>query len=204
MAAMRAAIVALVLVAILAQAMELVHHGRFNPTRFLAFFTIQSNLLGVAAFIWLIAKRDSQRSNGVELLRGAVAVYLAVTFLVVIFLLSGADVQLQLGWVDVVLHKVFPVVVVVDWLIDPPSSPVAYRSALLWLAYPVIWLGLTLARGAADGWYPYPFLNPGPGGLGQVGVTVAAIILGFIVIAAIVVAVGNARGRTSPKIQAAS
>jgi len=46
-------------------------------------------------------------------------------------------------------------------------------------------------RGAADGWYPYPFLDPATGGYGQVVVTVVAITLGFLVISAITVAVGN-------------
>ena len=202
MAAIRAAIVALVLVAMVVQAMVLVRHGTFNPTRFFAFFTIQSNLLGVAAFIWLIARRNSERSHGIEWFRGAVAVYLAVTFLVVVFLLSDVDVHLQLGWVDVVLHKIFPIVVILDWIVDPPRRQVSRRSALLWLAYPLIWLGLTLARGAADGWYPYPFLYPALGGL-QVAATVAAIMVVFMVIAVIVVAVGNARGN-AVKIQAPS
>ena len=57
----------------------------------------------------------------VELLRGAAVVYLIVMFVVVIAFLSGEDVQLDLQWVDFVLHKLFPVVVLLDWLIDPPT-----------------------------------------------------------------------------------
>ena len=75
-------------------------------------------------------------------------------FFVVIFLLSDVDVGLQLGWVDFVLHKLFPVVVVLDWIIDPPTVRLNARDALAWLVYPLIWTGLTLLRGAADGWYP--------------------------------------------------
>ena len=37
--------------------------GRFDPTRFFAFFTIQSNLIGVAAFAWLVANGDRPRSR---------------------------------------------------------------------------------------------------------------------------------------------
>jgi len=195
---MRAASVVLVLVAIAAVALHLANSGDFDPTRFFAFFTIQSNLIGVAVFVWLIARRNKPRSRRFELLRGAAAVYLTVTFFVVIFLLSGADVQLDLAWVDFVVHKLFPVIVVLDWFLDPPVSRLAYRDVLVWLVYPLIWTGLTLVRGAVDGWYPYPFLDPANGGYGQVAVIVVAIIVGFLAVSAAIIAVGNWRsGRVS-------
>src|SRR5512134_956399 len=100
LSAVRLVSIMLVIAAILVAALDLVGSGRFDPTRFFAFFTIQSNLIGVAAFAWLLRRRDGARSRGLELLRGAAAVYLTVTFFVVIFLLSGADVQLELAWVD--------------------------------------------------------------------------------------------------------
>ena len=73
------------------------------------------------------------------------------------------------------------------------TTSLTYRDALVWLVYRVFWSGVTLLRGAADGWYPYPFLNPANGGYGQVGVTVVAVIIGFLVIAVVMIAVGNMR-----------
>ena len=199
----RAASVVVVLAAIVAQAIVLADAGAFDASRFFAFFTIQSNLIGVAAFTWMLATRGRERSRGLDLLRGAAAVYLTVTFFVVIFLLSGVDVQLQLVWVDVVLHKIFPIVVVLDWIVDPPRTRLTARSAVLWLVYPLVWTALTLVRGAADGWYPYPFLDPAHGGYGQVAVTVVAVVVEFVAIAAVIIAIGNARGRTAPATQPA-
>jgi hypothetical protein len=187
----RAASVVVVLVAMTAQAAVLADNGAFDPTRFFAYFTIQSNLIGVAAFLVLLATRRVRRSRPVELLRGAAAVYLTVTFFVVIFLLSGVDVGLQLGWVDFVLHKLFPIVVVLDWVLDPPQVRLVPRDALLWLAYPLVWTGVTLVRGGVDGWYPYPFLDPANGGYGQVALTAVAITVGFLLIALAIVAIGN-------------
>jgi len=192
--AVRAASVVLVLAAIVAQALELANAGVFDPTRYFAFFTIQSNLIGLAAFAWLLASRGRPRSRRLELFRGAAAGYLTVTFFVVIFLLSGVDVQLQLPWVDFVLHKLFPVIVVLDWIVDPPTIRLGYRDALLWLVYPLAWTGLTLVRGAADGWYPYPFLDPANGGYGAVAVIAVAITVGFLVLAVILIWLGNAVG----------
>lgn len=189
----RAVSVVLVVAAIIAQAIELANHGLLDPTRFFAYFTIQSNLIGVAAFAWLVMARGAARPRSLELLRGAAAVYLTVTFFVVIFLLSGIDVGLQLGWVDFVLHKLFPVIVVLDWIVDPPTVRLSPRDAITWLVYPLIWTGLTLVRGAADGWYPYPFLDPANGGYGQVAITAVAVTIGFLVISLAMIAVGNAR-----------
>jgi hypothetical protein len=107
-------------------------------------------------------------------------------------------VGLQLGWVDFVLHKLFPVIVVLDWIVDPPTVHLAPRDAITWLVYPLIWTGLTLVRGAADGWYPYPFLDPANGGYGQVAVTAIAVTIGFFVISLVMIAVGNSRRGQAP------
>jgi hypothetical protein len=58
----RAGSVVLVVAAMLAAIAALVDEGRFDPTRFFAFFTIDSNVIGVAAFVWLIVARGAPRS----------------------------------------------------------------------------------------------------------------------------------------------
>ena len=194
----RLASVAVVVVAIVTQAVVLTNADAFDPTRFFAFFTILSNLIGVAAFLWLLAMGARPRSRSLDLVRGAAVVYLTVTFFVVIFLLSGVDVQLQLVWVDVVLHKIFPIIVVLDWILDPPRTRLRFRDGLLWLAFPLAWTGFTLVRGAIDGWYPYPFLDPAHGGYGTVAVMVIAVTIGFALIAAATIAVGNRARESSP------
>ncbi len=192
LAGLRAAFALLVVVAILVQIDTNIGKGGFNPTRFFAFFTILSNIFGATLMLVLAARRRRAESMTLDVLRGASVVYLTVTFFVVIILLSGADLQVAVPWVDAVLHKIFPVFVVIDWLIDPPRPPLRVRRALLWLVPPAIWITLTLARGAADGWYPYPFLDPADNGYGAVALTSAAILIGFIVVCGIALAAGNA------------
>jgi hypothetical protein len=193
----RGASIAIVLFAIVFQLIWLVNENRFDPLRFFAFFTIQSNLFGVAVLGALVVRGSRPRSPTLEVLRGAAALYLTVTFFVVILFLSGADVQLELQWVDFVLHKFFPVIVVLDWLVDPPTTRLGVRQALIWLAYPLVWVTLTLIRGAADGWYPYPFLDPANGGYASVAISFVTILMFFLVIGAALIWLGNWRGRST-------
>jgi hypothetical protein len=191
----RALSMLLVLSAIVAQAKVLADANAFDPTRFFAYFTIQSNLIGVAAFATLVARPGAARPRSVELLRAGAAVYLTVTFFVVIALLSNVDVGLQLVWVDAVLHKIFPIIVVADWLLDPPRTRLVPRDIGALIVYPLIWTALTMVRGAVDPakWYPYPFLNPADGGYGQVLVTAIAITIGFVIISWAIIWLGNWR-----------
>ena len=191
-ALVRATSAGLVLLAIVVQVMTAIGAGSFDPTRFFAFFTVLSNLFGAALFLVLALRWRSAPSMSLDVLRGASVVYLTVTFIVVILLLSAAELQLAIPWVDFVLHKVFPIIVVVDWLLDPPTRRLTYRGSLRWLVFPLVWVTLTLIRGAADGWYPYPFLDPANGGYGSVAVYFVAILVGFLAIGAMTVALGDA------------
>lgn len=187
----RGAMAILVFVAIAYQAWTLFDAGFFRPLRYFASFTILSNLFGAAVFLALALRRGRTRTRTFDFLRGAVVVYLVVTFVVVLVLLSGAELQVAVPWVDFVVHKLFPIVVLIDWLIDPPSTDMRVRDVLLWLAFPVVWLVLTLARGAADNWYPYPFLDPGNGGYRSVAFYIGMIVAGFLVIGGAVNAVSD-------------
>ena len=55
-------------------------------------------------------------------------------------------------------------------------------------------MAFTLVRGALDGWYPYPFLDPANGGYASVAVYFVTILGFFLVIGGAVVALGNVRG----------
>lgn len=80
-----------------------------------------------------------------------------------------------------------------DWLIAPARGPLTFRRALgPWLAAPLVWTTFTLIRGAVDGWYPYPFLNPANGGYGTVAIYAAGILVLFLAVVWLVASVGTA------------
>ncbi len=170
--------------------------GNFNPVNFFSFFTIQSNLF--AATILLIAglrgDRESGDSRAWELLRGAAVAYMTTTFVVYGLLLTGYNDALQTSvpWVNNVLHRIFPLVLLFDWVIRPPRRSLTFRAALVWMLYPLAYLAYTLMRGAVVGWYPYPFLNPDSvGGYAIVALYSVGIALGFFLFVALIVAIGR-------------
>ena len=173
----RAATALVAIVAVVVQMKTLADAGKLDVVNFFSYFTIQSNLIGIAVLLLMAIQSSRHRPASLEGLRGAATVYLTITFVVVVALLQNVDVGLQLAWVDFVLHKLTPVVIVADWIIDPPLIPISWRRALTWLAYPLVWLAYTMVRGSIVGWYPYPFLDPAKGGYGQVAVTVAIVLV---------------------------
>ncbi len=172
----------------------LVDEGAFNPLNFFTFFTILSNLLAMAILIEGGRRQLAGGQSVPDLWRGAAVAYMTVTYLVFAVLLRDAQEQLQthVPWVDSVLHRVAPIVVMADWLIEPPHQPISFRRALSWLWFPVVWTTFSMVRGAIDGRYPYPFLDPGNGGYGTVALYLAAILVLFLVVAWGVATVGAA------------
>jgi len=183
--AYRVGFATLTLVAILAQAADLAGRGVLDPVSFLSYFTIQSNLIAVAVFLIGAARWRSPSSPTWDLVRGQSVLVMTVTLIVFALLLSGTDVDTALQWVDLVVHRIMPIAVMIDWVIDPPA-PISFRRSLRWLVYPLVWVGYALVRGALTGRYPYPFLDPANGGYGTVAVYVVAIlILGTVLCGAI-------------------
>ena len=138
-----------------------------------------------------VARWRAPRSLQVDLLRGAGVVYLTITFIVFALLLSNTDVDLAIPWVNSVLHEIIPIVVVIDWLIDPPTVRLTNRQGLLWLSFPLVWVAYVLIRGALVDKYPYPFLDPANAGYASVAVYCVMIFALGVAICTAVVAVGN-------------
>jgi hypothetical protein len=164
---------------------------------FFSFFTIQSNILAVAALFLLVAVPRDRRTALFDGARGAAVLYIAITGVVFALLLAGLQEELQTTtpWVDFVVHKLMPVVLVVDWLVDRPRHRLPAWTVLAWLAYPAAWFGYTLVRGEIVDWYPYPFVDVSSLGYGGVLARAAGLIVGFALAASALLWLGNRRAR---------
>lgn len=196
--AYRAVFGLLVLAAIGTQLVDLSSRGVLDPLHYFSYFTIDSNLLAAAVFLILAARRG-ERSAGFEMVRGVAVICMTVTGIVFTVLLSGTDVDTAIPWVNDVVHSIMPIVVAVDWLLDPPRTRLTYRQGLTWVIYPAIWLVYTLVKGPIVDKYPYPFLDPVNGGYGTVAIYCVAIlaVMGALCVAAVWVA--NAANDREPR-----
>lgn len=168
---------------------------RFSPGNFFSFFTIQSNILAALLLFAAALIRRGERTALFDGVRGAATLYIAITGVVFALLLSGHQEQLDthIGWVDFTVHKLLPIVVVADWLIDPPRHRLPIPVAAAWLTYPIAWFGYTLARGASENWYPYPFVDVNTIGYGGVLWRSAIMLVTFAAAAVAFVLIGNRR-----------
>jgi hypothetical protein len=164
---------------------------------FFSFFTIQSNILAVAALFLLVAVPRERRTALFDGARQAAVLYIAITGVVFALLLSGLqeDVQTSASWVDFVVHKLLPVVLVVDWLVDPPRRRLPAWTVLAWLVFPAAWLVYTLVHGEIVDWYPYPFVDVSRLGYGGVLARAAGLTVAFGLGAAALLWLGNRRAR---------
>jgi hypothetical protein len=190
----------LTLTAILVQAGDLAGRGVLVPANFLSYFTIQSNLIACTVFLIGAARWRSPSSPTWDLVRGQALLVTTVTLVVFALLLSGTDVDTAIQWVDLVVHRIMPIALIIDWLIDPPG-PITFGRSLRWLGYPLIWVAYTLIRGAATGWYPYPFLDPANGGYATVGAYIVGVLVFGVVLSAFIAWVGGlARDRRDARL----
>lgn len=172
--------------AIVTEIAVLVERNIFTPENFFSFFTIESNILAVVSLslggLFAFAKIKSRK---LDFFRGAITLYMVVTGIVFAVLLSGLEnVQLTaVPWDNIVLHYIMPIVIALDWFMDPPKKRFSMKRASLWLVFPIAYLAYSLVRGPIANWYPYPFLNPANGGYEQITITSVAIaVLGFVLV----------------------
>jgi hypothetical protein len=182
------------LVAIVYQVIYLSQHKALNLVNFFSYFTILSNVFATYVLIigalYLLRKRKPSHLE--DTIRSATVLYMAVTGIVFAVLLSGQNLGLLMPWVNDVLHKIMPVVVVADWLYQPARSKLKMKQIPTLLIFPIAFLVYSLIRGPIVNWYPYLFLNPTKSG-GYLGVALycVGILVLFVVLSKLLIYSGN-------------
>ncbi len=158
-----------------------------TATRFLSFFTIQTNML-IAVCMLLPALTPSSLASQLlckPSLRTAVMSYSALVGIIYFVLLRniGDDDGLERR-ADQILHYVTPAMFLIDWLVWVPRGRVPFGVVPAYLLYPGLYCVWMLLYGALTGWYPYPFVNAARLGPGQmvtsiVGVTAVAVAIPY-------------------------
>jgi hypothetical protein len=184
--------------------------GLTFETSSLVYFTVQSNLLVFGYFVgavyWMLRRRAMV--TPAPRLHGGVVLWIVITGLVAHILLNhGANPlpglvhapDLWVNWTAFALHYVVPVMVLVDWMLFSPRRAVSWRHIPLWLAYPLGYGLVALARAALypdfENPYPYYFLDPRTNGYLWVAAQFGILTVEFAVLGAIVVLLNRVTGR---------
>lgn len=188
--AFRLAVGLLTLLAVAVQFIWGLSKPNFNPVNFFGFFTILSNTFGAIVLLYASSAMKPPSRN-IDLLRGAAVLCLTIVGLVFSILLAKLESDV-IPWVNTVVHYITPAAIVFDWLIEPPQTPLRIRDAFWWLALPLAYVCYTLFRGSIVHWYPYPFFNVDNNGYFSVLTYIAGICVFSLVVAFLVIALGNA------------
>jgi hypothetical protein len=160
----------------------------------LGFFTITTNGLVTCA---LTAAAFGPRGALTRFFRRpgtmtALAMSIAIVALIYQLLLRALWHPQGWQWLaDLLLHRVMPTLFLLYWWMAVDKRALRWRQLGAWLLYPVGYFLYALARGAVDGWYPYPFLDVNTLGYPRVLLYGCGVLLAFVAVAALLFALAR-------------
>jgi len=166
--------------------------------RFFSYFTLLSNVLVALAMTlpWLAPETKLGRFFLEPAIRTAILAYIiivAVIYHVVLRKLWNPE-----GWeyvADTIEHVVAPTLYVIDWLLFVPKGTLKFRSAFVWLLFPVAYAVFSLIHGAVTGFYPYPFIDESKLGYDQVLTNMGGLVGAFAGLGLVLIGVDRGLGR---------
>ena len=145
-----------------------------------SFFTIQSNILVVAACT-VLAVGVASRAAWFRTLRLSSTLAIALTFVIFYAVLrDDNDLSGKAAVADFLLHTVSPIMCFTGWLLFGPRRLVDRAAIALTVTYLFVWGVFALIRGEIVGFYPYPFMNAEVHGYGRVAVNLAIVAMVFV------------------------
>jgi len=128
----------------------------------LKYYTMQTNLMVAIwftiAIIWYNNPKSLQKITGK--IKGAVMLYITVTFLVFAIVLSPLYHPTGFAFFsNLVLHYIAPIAFIIDWILTETEVKYEWNFLLYWFIYPICYLCFATIFGTFTGDYLYPFLD---------------------------------------------
>lgn len=166
---------------------------------YFSYFTILTNLMVAAVYLSDLAAWRWLGWWRAPWVRGMTAGAIVLVMIVYHFLLLGlSELDFWFTVADRILHYVDPTLYVLWWLAFQPHGKLSWGNLPRMLVYPLLYVIWVMARGAAIGLYPYPFLAVHKLGYGQVLLNCLGVLAGFVVLYALTIAADRALGRRNP------
>jgi len=164
----------------------------------LSTFTIQTNVFVAVWTTVVLGAPESRFGQWLQkpVVRGAVLVYITVTFTLFAALLDSLwDPEGLTEVLSIVTHYIVPIAVIIDWLITEKHGTYEWRMVLWWYLYPMVYLGYLVVRGSVTGDYIYPFLDLDEIGLLGLGSAVIGLAVYGAILATIYIGLSRWFGR---------
>lgn len=159
---------------------------------YFSYFTVLSNILITSIFLSFGLHKTKTPNKLVMKLYGSAVLYMSITGTIFWTVLRHDHAIHTIPWINLTLHGVTPIAAVMGWLLFSPKKKLPWTDAFLWQIPPLLFVFYTLLHGPLIHWYPYPFLNPNiVGGYPGVGLWVAGIITGSILLSLLLIFLSN-------------
>ena len=167
--------------------------------RFFSFFVIQANILAVLVLTAFAVKTGPEEWLVHPFVRSAVAAYIVMVGIIYETMLSPIEpLQNVQSFTNIAMHYLMPLGYLVFWLTCVRKAGLRWYDPLLWLIYPLFYLGLVLVRGKMSGFYPYPFLDAKTLGYAGVSANTAGLLVVCAAIGMCLVLIGWWLSRRQP------
>lgn len=129
--------------------------------RFFTFFTILTNILVAISFSYMYFQNSSLTGFFFRNPKTTAAITLYILIVGMTY-----NIILRNQWhpkglqkiVDEALHSFIPVYYFFCWLFFMPKNKMKWKDIWPWMIFPLVYMVIVMIRGAATGYYPYPFL----------------------------------------------
>jgi hypothetical protein len=157
--------------------------------RFIGFFTVLTNIgAAMVATAVAIGRGSSLAGPRARLMAANSILMVGLVYSIALRALWNPT-GLQ-GVADVALHDLAPLTWLLLWLFSPHPR-FAWRKVGWALLPPILYVIYAMTRGAAEGWYAYWFLDPSRQTPTEFLSSVALLVIGFGLMATLLVAVGR-------------
>lgn len=184
-----------------------------NWLELLSFYTLQSNILVLVFFIYLLIRPLWTKQPPNSTVKGAVTVAISLTLLVYHFVLrptmfSMAESTYGDSPANILAHYVTPLMVIADWLLFDRKGMMTKFDPFKWLLVPLAYLVFAIIRAQlatfsiTDSRWPYFFMDFDKYGIMQVVLNCSLVTVGYLALGYLVDAADYLMaklGRLSPK-----
>jgi hypothetical protein len=166
---------------------------------FFSYFTVLSNTLVATVLTCELTSRESAARRWFlqPWVSSGVSVSIAVVGLAYNLLLRHLWHPEGWQWLaDELLHDVMPLLFLGYWWCCVPKGTLRLGHIALWMIYPLVYFAYSLLRGHLLATYPYPFIDVEKLGYPQVFINAGGLLLGFVLIALLLIGLDRWRATT--------